>query len=154
MVDIPSPNPDAGARRAWMRVLALADPAELDRAYAALGELPARQWLRKPETGMAMVRARSGGTGSQFNLGEITVTRCAVTLDGVMGVAYVRGRAARHAEQAAVADALLQLPRWHERVQAGLVEPLAQAIAARREARARQAAQTKVDFFTLVRGED
>lgn len=148
--------PDA-ARRGWMRVLALADTAELDRAFAALGPLPARRWLRKPETGMAMVRARSGGTGTQFNLGEITVTRCAVALgdeDGVMGVAYVRGRAIRHAEQAAVADALLQMPHWRQRVQAELIDPLARAHAERRAARASLAAQTKVDFFTLVRGED
>jgi len=148
------PGADA-ARRGWMRVLALADAAELDRAYAMLGELPPRQWLRRPETGMAMVRARSGGTGAQFNLGEITVTRCAVALaDGVTGVAYVRGRAERHAEQAAMADALMQLPHWRERVRAALIEPLAQAHAARRQARAQDAAHTKVDFFTLVRGED
>jgi alpha-D-ribose 1-methylphosphonate 5-triphosphate synthase subunit PhnG len=138
-----------------MRVLAQAEPAELDRAFAALGALPAHQWLRKPETGMAMVRARSGGTGSQFNLGELTVTRCALTLeDGTMGVAYVRGRSLRHAEQAAVADALLQTEQWRERVQSTLIEPLARAHAQRRDLKARTAAQSKVDFFTLVRGED
>lgn len=156
MAETPTSPPGAdAARRGWMRVLALADPAELDRAYAALGELPPRRWLRRPETGMAMVRARSGGTGAQFNLGEITITRCAVALaEGVMGVAYVRGRAPRHAEQAAVADALLQLPQWRERVQAALVAPLARAHAERRDAHARDAAQTRVDFYTLVRGED
>jgi alpha-D-ribose 1-methylphosphonate 5-triphosphate synthase subunit PhnG len=138
-----------------MRVLSLAEPTELDRSLAALGKLPSHQWLRKPETGMAMVRARAGGTGEQFNLGEVTVTRCALLLeDGTMGVAYVRGRAPRHAEQAALADALLQLPQWRERVQGSLIEPLAHAHEARRDLRARTAAQTKVDFFTLVRGEN
>ena len=97
-------------RAAWMRVLALADPAMLEGAFGALGGVPSHQMLRPAQTGMAMVRARSGGTGARFNLGEMTVTRCAVSLDnGVVGIAYVQGRSLRHAEQAAVADALLQL---------------------------------------------
>ena len=111
---------EANAQRAaWMRVLALADPAMLDGAFGSLGGLPSHQMLRPAQTGMAMVRARSGGTGGRFNLGEMTVTRCAVSLDnGVVGIAYVQGRSLRHAEQAAVADALLQLPDWHDTVQA------------------------------------
>ncbi|MGE8632689.1 MAG: phosphonate C-P lyase system protein PhnG [Achromobacter piechaudii] len=142
-------------RAAWMRVLALADPAALHGAFSALGSVPAHQMLRPAQTGMAMVRARSGGTGARFNLGEMTVTRCAVTLaDGVVGVAYVQGRSLRHAEQAAVADALLQMPDWHDAVQEKLVQPLARQHADKVEAQARVAAQTKVEFFTMVRGED
>ena len=102
-----------------------------------------------------MSAARSGGTGARFNLGEMTVTRCAVSLDnGVVGIAYVQGRSLRHAEQAAVADALLQLPDWHDTVQAQLIQPLARERAERVERQARVAAQTKVEFFTMVRGED
>jgi alpha-D-ribose 1-methylphosphonate 5-triphosphate synthase subunit PhnG len=158
-MDDTNASPTHAARQGWMRVLALADSAELDQAFAGLGRqagpLPAHQWLRKPETGMAMVRARTGGTGEQFNLGEITVTRCALTLDdGTMGVAYVRGRSQRHAEQAALADALLQTEAWRERVLGQLIEPLAHAHAERRDLQARTAAQSKVDFFTLVRGEN
>jgi alpha-D-ribose 1-methylphosphonate 5-triphosphate synthase subunit PhnG len=104
---------------------------------------------------MAMVRARSGGTGARFNLGEMTVTRCAVTMgEGVVGVAYVQGRSLRHAEQAAVADALLQMPEWRETVQERLIAPLARLHAEKVERQARVAAQTKVEFFTMVRGED
>ena len=88
-------------RAAWMRVLALADPAMLEGAFGALGGVASHQMLRPAQTGMAMVRARSGGTGARFNLGEMTVTRCAVSLDnGVVGIAYVQGRSLRHAEQA------------------------------------------------------
>lgn len=146
----------ANARRAaWMRVLSLASPASLEGAFIALGRLPAHQMLRPAQTGMAMVRARSGGTGARFNLGEMTVTRCAVTLDGgVVGVAYVQGRSLRHAEQAAIADALLQQAQWHDTVQAQLIEPLAREHSAKVERQARVAAQTKVEFFTMVRGED
>jgi alpha-D-ribose 1-methylphosphonate 5-triphosphate synthase subunit PhnG len=147
-------HPDA-ARAAWMRVMALADAAELERAYAALGELPRYRKLRAPETGMAMVRGRAGGTGEQFNLGEVSVTRCAVAFDdGVVGTAYVRGRAPRHAEQAAVLDGLLQTDAWRARVHAAVIAPLARSHANRLAARAAVAGQTRVDFFTMVRGEN
>ncbi|MDQ2149618.1 phosphonate C-P lyase system protein PhnG [Alcaligenaceae bacterium C4P045] len=143
------------ARRAWMRVLALASPQALNDACIALGELPPRQWLRAPQTGMTMVRARAGGTGEQFNLGEMTMTRCALTLDdGVIGMAYVQGRDARHAEQAAMLDGLLQSPEWHGRIIDTVIEPLTRARQAALAHRSRVAAQTKVDFFTLVRGEN
>ncbi|MBO9355067.1 phosphonate C-P lyase system protein PhnG [Bordetella petrii] len=151
-----TPVADAAARRAaWMRVLALAEPAALDQAVQALGPLPPHSTLRPAESGMAMVRARSGGTGAQFNLGEMSITRCAVTLEsGTMGVAYVPGRARRHAERAAVLDALLQRGDWHDRIQAGVIAPLARAHAERARHQARVAAQTQVEFFTMVRGED
>lgn len=143
------------ARAAWLRVLALADPEALEQAVGRLGALPAYRLLRKPESGMAMVRGRAGGTGAQFNLGEVSVTRCAVTLEpGVVGVGYVQGRTHRQAEQIAVLDALLQLPGWHARVQAEVDSALARERAARGEHEAAVAAQTKVEFFTMVRGED
>ncbi|CAG9176308.1 phosphonate C-P lyase system protein PhnG [Cupriavidus pinatubonensis] len=150
------------ARAAWLRILALAQPDALDAAYAQLsgqGALPAYRLLRKPEAGMAMVRGRAGGTGAQFNLGEVSVTRCAIVLEdgssaGTAGVAYVQGRGTRHAEQAAVLDALLQRADWHQRVHDAVLVPLAQAHAARAANRARVAAQTRVEFFTMVRGED
>ncbi|WP_183032287.1 phosphonate C-P lyase system protein PhnG [Cupriavidus sp. UME77] len=143
------------ARAAWLRVLALAAPDALAQAVDRLGALPAYRLLRKPESGMAMVRGRAGGTGAQFNLGEVSVTRCAVTLEpGVVGVGYVQGRTHAQAEQIAVLDALLQLPDWHARVQAEVVAPLARARTAQGEHKAAVAAQTKVEFFTMVRGED
>ncbi|MBP0622675.1 phosphonate C-P lyase system protein PhnG [Cupriavidus consociatus] len=150
------------ARAAWLRVLAMAPAEALDAAYARLGQaaaLPAWRLLRKPESGMAMVRARAGGSGAQFNLGEITVTRCAVVLEdgaagGTVGVAYVQGRSTQHAQQAAVLDALLQRPAWYQRVHEAVLAPLADAHAARAARQAATAAQTRVEFFTMVRGED
>ncbi len=153
-------------RAAWLRILALADTDALDRAYQQLGQqapLPAYRLLRRPESGMAMVRGRTGGTGGQFNLGEITVTRCAVVLEpgptpteeaAIAGVAYVMGRCPRHVEQAAVLDALLQQPEWHPRVQQIVLDPLARALAERDAGEAAAAAQTRVEFFTMARGED
>lgn len=142
-------------RAAWLRVLALAEPEALSDAYQKLSPIPDYRILRAPERGMAMVRARAGGTGIQFNLGEVTVTRCAVALDGdVMGVAYVQGRGGRHAEQAAVLDGLLQLEHWHGRVHSEVIAPLSRRHEERAKQHAHVAAQTQVEFFTMVRGED
>src|SRR5262249_26986863 len=102
---------EVGRRRHWMGILARASRAELEDAWRALAPQPRYTQLRKPESGLAMVRGRAGGTGAPFNLGEMTMTRCAVRLeDGapVTGLAFVAGRDQRHAELAAVFDALLQ----------------------------------------------
>ncbi|MEO1276067.1 MAG: phosphonate C-P lyase system protein PhnG, partial [Pseudomonadota bacterium] len=105
-----------------------------------------------PEIGAVMVRGRAGATGDAFNMGEVTVTRCSVRLDGgTVGHGYVQGRNKRHAEIAALADALLQTDQA-DTVQAGLIAPLAEAKAAERTVRAEKAAATKVEFFTMVRG--
>jgi alpha-D-ribose 1-methylphosphonate 5-triphosphate synthase subunit PhnG len=150
-----TPESQTTHRAAWLRVLSLAEPKALSEAYQQLSSIPEYRVLRAPERGMAMVRARAGGTGGQFNLGEMSITRCAIALEGdVMGVAYVQGRGARHAEQAAVLDALLQREDWHDQVQDTVIAPLARAYDERVQKHARVAAQTQVEFFTMVRGED
>jgi alpha-D-ribose 1-methylphosphonate 5-triphosphate synthase subunit PhnG len=74
--------------------------------------------------------------------------------NGAAGHGYVGGTDKRHAELAAVVDALMQDPARRDTVERAVVGPLE---AARAEARRREAAKTaatKVEFFTLVRGED
>ena len=144
---------DIEDRKGWMGLLAKA-PA--DRLADLLGDTSDTGfgWLRPPETGGVMVRGRMGGTGAPFNMGEMTVTRCALQLDsGEVGHAYVQGRDQAHARNAALVDAWMQTDRA-----AGLREtvltPLATEMAAARTRRAEKAAATKVDFFTMVRGED
>lgn len=146
---------EEGERRRWMAVLAKAEPAELARLFAALPDRPRWRPLRAPETGMVMVRGRAGGSGQPFNLGEMTVTRCAVQLaDGAAGYGYVGGTDRCHAEIAAVIDALMQDPARRDEVERAVVGPLAAAHGEARRQRAAKTAATKVEFFTLVRGED
>jgi alpha-D-ribose 1-methylphosphonate 5-triphosphate synthase subunit PhnG len=143
------------ARRRWMAVLAQASPDELERRWRDAPAPPAHRVLRAPETGLVMVRGRAGGTGMRFNAGEMTVTRCAVEIDGgAVGVGYVRGRDRRHAELVAVLDALLQDPLRHDELERAVIAPLADAQAARRRAAAERVAPSRVEFFTMVRGDD
>jgi alpha-D-ribose 1-methylphosphonate 5-triphosphate synthase subunit PhnG len=98
-----------------------------------------------------MGRGRAGGDGAAFNLGEMTVTRCAVRLeDGRVGHAYVAGRDARQAELAALVDALLLDDATRPAIAEAVIEPLAAAQDARRAAEARRAAATRVQFFTMT----
>ena len=114
-----------------------------------------RTWLRRPETGLVMVQGRTGGTGTRFNLGEMSATRCTIRLTacGSTGVGWVSGRSAKHAELIALADALLQSPAHCEEVRAKVIEPLIKIRQAALEAAAALAASTRVEFFTMTRGE-
>lgn len=147
----PDPSADTPPRAVRMGLLARA-PA--DRLAALLPDLPPHGWLRPPETGTAMVQGRIGATGAPFNLGEVTVTRCSLRLpSGAVGHAFVQGRDKAHAARAAMVDALMQ-DTGAEGVEAAILAPLRAEEAARRQARAEKAAATRVEFFTMVRGED
>lgn len=148
-----SANASPPARRQrWLSVLAKAPPARLSALWEELGPVPAYALLRRPETGLVMVKGRISGSGAPFCAGEMTATRAAVRLSsGEVGIGYVGGRAARHAEIAAAVDALGQRPDWQERLEAGIVAPLEAEAQARRQATAARAAATKVDFFTVAR---
>lgn len=141
-------------RKAWMSTLAKAPAEMLSRLWADFGETPEFEFLRTPEVGGAMVRGRMGGTGAAFNLGELTVTRCSLQLgSGEVGHAYVQGRDKAKARIAALVDALMQGPQA-DVVRATILTPLADHLQAKRALRASKAAATKVEFFTMVRGED
>jgi len=142
-------------RQRWMGILARAARTDLESHWQAHGEGVEYDFLRKPECGLVMVRGRAGGSGQRFNLGEMTVTRCSVRMpNGMVGHSYIAGRDRRQAEFAAAFDALLQDPRWHDDVTSQVINPLEQKHREARSKRSKKVAATKVDFFTLVRGED
>ena len=143
------------ARRAAMGLLARATLAELEAGLAAFDETGGAHEVRRPQTGLVMLRGRIGGTGAPFNLGEATVTRAAVRLpSGEVGHAYLLGRDAGRARLAALADALWQQPFARERLEAAILAPVRRRLEAQAAVQDARTAATKVDFFTLVRGED
>jgi alpha-D-ribose 1-methylphosphonate 5-triphosphate synthase subunit PhnG len=138
-------------RRHWMGVLARAGSAMIEARLKAAPPLPPHTRLRGPEIGLSMLRGRAGGDGAPFNLGEMTVTRCAVRLeDGRVGHAYLAGRDLRGAELAAVLDAALQDPARRPALMQAVVSPLAAAQAETRAETARKAAATRVRFMTMA----
>ena len=155
---MPAPNaavdPQVADRRAALKVLAAAEAGEIATGLAALAQTPHAE-IRPAETGLVMVRGRIGGDGAAFNLGEATVTRCAVQLaSGEVGFAYVLGRDQQKARLVALCDALWQSETHRAAIEHDVLAPIharqAQTLAHTRA----QTAATKVDFFTLVRGDN
>ncbi len=147
-------SPQNKARKDWMSLLAKAPEGLAAGHLDATQTRPAFDWLRAPEVGSVMVRGRMGGTGDAFNLGEMTVTRCALKLGcGTVGHGYVQGRRKACAEAAAIIDALMQT-NAADSIQAQVLDRLAHAANAAQSERTAKAAATKVDFFTMTRGED
>jgi alpha-D-ribose 1-methylphosphonate 5-triphosphate synthase subunit PhnG len=156
----PAPG-DLATRREWLAILARTPRAcmkdALDTALTGVTP-PEFDWLRAPDIGLAMVRGRVGGSGDAFNLGEVTVTRATLRLRvregrAAVGIAVHMGRDKERATLAALADALLQTPAFEARMHEHVLAPLAARIAERRAQKQARAAGTKVEFFTMVRGD-
>ena len=146
-------NPKQAQRKAAMTVLAHSDAVEISGRLAAIA-LPAHEDLREVENGLVMVRGRIGGDGAPFNLGEATVSRAAVRLaTGEVGFGYTLGRDGAKARMIALCDAMVQSEQFAGAVEAQVIAPLRAAIMAERNRKAAEAAATRVDFYTLVRGE-
>ncbi|MBE3288514.1 MULTISPECIES: phosphonate C-P lyase system protein PhnG [Enterobacter cloacae complex] len=146
---------DTSTRQRWMRVLAHCQPAALRERMNALGLAPDYDTIRAPEIGLVQIQARMGGTGQRFFAGDATLTRAAIRLNsGTLGYSYVLGRDKAHAERCAVIDALLQEPPHFQTLMETLIAPLEADRAARVAARQAEVNTSRVDFFTLVRGDN
>lgn len=141
-------------RRRTMEALAKADLSVLEDAWNRLAPKPAYTVVRGPETGLVMIRGRIGSGGAPFNLGEATVSRATIRLEsGEIGFGQMLGLAPRKTELAALFDALAQRAE-HASVVAELVVSIETKVAEQDAEHLRRTAATRVDFFTMVRGED
>lgn len=146
-------NRQVARRKAAMAVLAHSQATEIAAHLGGIA-LPAYEDLREAENGLVMVRGRIGGDGAPFNLGEATLTRAAVRLaSGEIGFGYTLGRDKAKARMIALCDALVQSQEFAGAVETKVIAPLRAAMLAAQQQQAAQAAATKVDFYTMVRGE-
>ena len=107
-----------------------------------------------------MAVGRVAADGEPFNLGEVSVTRCAIRLvSGETGFSYLQGRNERKAVVIAVLDALAQkscagagneMDAQYHQLKSGLLQILQQ----RKQKQAAACSQSSVDFYTMVRGEE
>ena len=115
---------DTATRQRWMSVLAHSEPQDLLARMHSLQLAPEYELIRTPETGLVQLQARMGGIGDRFFAG------CAAI------------------------DALLQSPRHFHNLMETLITPLEALRSARIEARRAEVNASRVDFFTLVRGDN
>ncbi len=148
-------NANHAQRRAALAVLAQADTADIAHGLSKAGNNVDFIELRAPEIGLVMLRGRIGGDGAPFNVGETTVTRAAVQLaSGQTGFGYVLGRDREKARLVALCDALWQTDAKRQQIEDLVLAPLQQKQQKQHAVAQAQTAATRVDFFTLVRGED
>ncbi len=111
--------------------------------------------LRQPQTGMVMAVARTEAKGEPFNLGEVSVTRCALRLSsGETGIGYVMGSNKEHALHVAILDAVAQQQNQYAEIHTQVIQPLQQKLLQTHKAQQQKTDTSRVDFFTMVRGED
>ncbi|WP_319529401.1 phosphonate C-P lyase system protein PhnG [uncultured Cohaesibacter sp.] len=143
------------ARQRRMSILANAGTKELLDRWLSLGIDPAAELLRGPETGLIALRGRIGGGGAPFNFGEATVTRATVRMEnGAIGHAIMLGRDAGKVKLAAVIDALATDDIMAGEIEDKILTPLAAAAADRDREQDAKTQATRVNFFTMVRGDD
>ncbi len=146
---------EQAARRAAMAVLAVARASELEAAWTNWQDRPEVRMLRGPETGLVMIRGRIGGGGAPFNMGEATVTRATVELStGAVGHGQALGTDREKVRHAAIIDALWQDESLRDIVEDSILAPIRRRLEAEDRDRRDETAATRVDFFTMVRGED
>lgn len=146
---------DTATRQRWMSVLSHSAPANLAEKMVALNIIADYKTIRAPETGLVQLQGRMGGTGERFFAGDATLTRAAVRLsNGTVGYSWVLGRDKAHAERCALIDALMQQPIHFQTLLETLITPLEADRTARIAARQAEINASRVDFFTLVRGDN
>ena len=140
-------------RKSWMSLLATSNQSDLLNLWEQKKIKVNYVWLRTPEIGSIMAQGRMGVTGDKFNIGEVTITRCSLKLNcGTIGHSYVQGRSKKKAEISALCDALMQTEMSNE-INKSIIIPLEKIKKNNKDKILSKAEATKVDFFTLVRGE-
>lgn len=149
------PSPSERTRRDMLAVVVRAKRAELELAIREAWPDLAVTDLRPAQSGLVMLRGRIGGDGAPFNLGEASMSRAAIALEtGEIGHGHVLGRDFERARLVAIVDALWQRNADRMRIENEVLVPIRQRIARERAEEQAKTAATRVDFFTLVRGED
>ena len=145
---------DKTDRQDWIRLLANAQAEDLESVHSHLERDISYNYIVKPETGLLMVQARADGSHSRFHLGEVSVTKCVLEVENqYLGYGMVTGSNTRHAELAALFDGLLQHPDFHDNLRGPLLDILSSKQHQADRRIQKDAADTRVEFFTLKRGE-
>src|SRR6266849_359503 len=102
------------------------------------------------------VLAHSDAAGIASRLDVLALPDHEILREPENGLVMVRGRIGRDRQKArmiALCDALIQSNEFAEAVEAEVIAPLRAQMISERDRRAAETAATRVDFYTLVRGE-
>jgi alpha-D-ribose 1-methylphosphonate 5-triphosphate synthase subunit PhnG len=145
---------DTATRQRWMSVLAHSEPKELLARMQTLQLAPDYELIRAPETGLVQLQARMGGSATASSPATPPSPAPPFACRRHLGYSWMLGRDRPHAERCAAIDALMQSPRHFHTLMETLITPLEAQRSARIEARRAEVNASRVDFFTLVRGDN
>ena len=143
------------ARLRWLGICVRVPQDEVRHFWNGL-DRPDIRVLKAPEVGLVMTQGRTHGTGSPFLLGEASMTRCVVSDTeglGLLGYGQILGRDKGLARAIADLDLLAQDIEFGPQIDLW-VAAWADELQALDSAEAERVQATRVDFLTLVRGED
>lgn len=143
------------ARLRWLGICVRV-PGDEVRHYWEGFERPDIRVLKAPEVGLVMTQGRTHGTGSPFLFGEASMTRCVVGDTeglGLLGYGQILGRDKGLARAIADLDLLAQDVELGPQIDLWIAA-WADELQALDRAEAERVQATRVDFLTLVRGED
>ena len=134
------------ARASYQDVLTLWNKNPIELEYSI---------IREPEIGMVQIRGKMGNVGDKFNVGDATMTRASVLLEtGEIGHCYMLGRNVKQALLASRIDAVMQIEKYKDMLNIQIINPLENIYKTTKQKQKKEAQTSKVDFFTLERGEE
>lgn len=146
---------DISVRQDWIKILSNSQYENIAQLWQQTGIKADYQTIREPEIGLVQIQGRIHGKGKRFYIGDATITRCVIKLDNNhYGYSYLLGRDKTKSILCAVIDGLLQSENYKEQIINTVIEPLREIYLNIRKHNHDMTQTTKVDFFTLVRGED
>ncbi|MFC0178603.1 phosphonate C-P lyase system protein PhnG [Thorsellia kenyensis] len=142
-------------RQILMGLLAKSPFEVIDNLWTTLNLTPNYELFRAPEIGLVQLQGKMGGTGNRFYVGDATITRAVVLIENkYYGYSYIMGRDKKKAQLCALIDGLMQINEYQITIEEKLLLPLLKLLETQKNEKNKATEATRVDFFTLVRGED
>ena len=142
------------SRKQWLSYLATADENYLISLWDNLNMKIEYNWLREPEIGSIMVQGKAGATGDNFNVGEVTITRGSLNVDEkIQGNGSVQGKKKYKTKMSVLGNPLIKTEK-KKIIKRNIIDKLIKYKNNKRNEILSKTEATKVDFFTLVRGEN
>ncbi|WP_456277347.1 phosphonate C-P lyase system protein PhnG [Bacillus sp. AK128] len=131
------------------KILVEGNPELLKQLSLQAEELVVIKIERKPKTGLIMLKVRDSVSMQPFYMGEVLVTECTVSIDGMYGMGTIMGEEFERSYQIAVIDAVFNvgLPIVQEWLP--ILEEEAMSIKRKHQKEQAMAVSSRVNFDTM-----
>ncbi len=131
------------------KVLIEADPALLAQLATEVEEVCRVELIREPERSLVMTKARDSVSLQPFYIGEVLITECTVSVDGINGFGALLGEQPERAYQLALVDGAMNAKHPVTAHWAPVFEQAAAQVEHKHRVDHTRMLKTKVNFDTL-----